>query len=32
MLERNRWELMELRQLEASLEDIFIKLVTREAA
>jgi ABC-2 type transport system ATP-binding protein len=32
MIERNKWELLEMRSLEVSLEDIFIKLVTKEEA
>ncbi|OGS98526.1 MAG: MFS transporter [Gallionellales bacterium RIFCSPLOWO2_12_FULL_59_22] len=32
MIENNRWELLEMRTMEASLEDIFIKLVTKEEA
>ena len=32
MIERNKWELVEMRLLEVSLEDIFIKLVTKEVA
>ncbi|MBI4936684.1 MAG: ATP-binding cassette domain-containing protein [Nitrosomonadales bacterium] len=32
MIEKNNWELMEMRPLETSLEDIFIKLVTKEEA
>ncbi len=32
MIEKNNWELMEMRPLEASLEDIFIELVTKEEA
>jgi ABC-2 type transport system ATP-binding protein len=32
MIERNHWDLIEMRPIEASLEDIFIKLVTREEA
>ena len=32
MIERNKWELVEMRLLEVSLEDIFIKLVTKEEA
>lgn len=32
MIERNNWDLIEMRPIEASLEDIFIKLVTREEA
>ena len=32
MIERNKFELVEMRLLEVSLEDIFIKLVTKEEA
>lgn len=32
MIEKNSWELLEMRPLETSLEDIFIKLVTKEEA
>src|SRR3989338_481198 len=32
MIEKNRWELVEMRTLEVSLEDIFIKMVTKEEA
>lgn len=32
MIERNHWDLIEMRPIEASLEDIFIKLVTKEEA
>ena len=32
MIERNNWDLIEMRPIEASLEDIFIKLITREEA
>ena len=32
MIERKRWDLVEMRTMEASLEDVFIKLVTREEA
>lgn len=32
VIERNHWDLVEMRPIEASLEDIFIKLVTREEA
>lgn len=32
MIERQRWDLVEMRPLEASLEDVFIRLVTREEA
>ena len=32
MIENNRWDLIEMRPIEASLEDIFIKLVTKEEA
>lgn len=32
MIEKNNWELLEMRPLETSLEDIFIKLVTKEEA
>lgn len=32
MIERNHWDLVEMRPMEASLEDVFIKLVTREEA
>jgi len=32
MIERNKWELVEMRLLEVSLEDIFIKMVTKEEA
>ncbi|HWR21515.1 MAG TPA: ATP-binding cassette domain-containing protein [Verrucomicrobiae bacterium] len=32
MIERNNWDLIEMRPIEASLEDIFIKLTTREEA
>ncbi len=32
LIERNQWELIEMRPLETSLEDIFIKLVTKEEA
>lgn len=32
MIERNHWELVEMRPVETSLEDVFIKLVTTEEA
>ncbi len=32
MIEKNNWDLLEMRPLETSLEDIFIKLVTKEEA
>lgn len=32
MIEKNSWELVEMRPLEVSLEDIFIELVTKEEA
>jgi ABC-2 type transport system ATP-binding protein len=32
MIERNHWDLLEMRPVETSLEDVFIKLVTREEA
>lgn len=32
MIEKNHWDLIEMRPIEASLEDIFIKLVTKEEA
>ena len=32
IIEKNNWELIEMRPLETSLEDIFIELVTKEAA
>ncbi len=32
LIAQKRWELMEMRPMETSLEDIFIKLVTKEAA
>ena len=32
VIEKNRWELVEMRTLEVSLEDIFIKMVTKEEA
>jgi ABC-2 type transport system ATP-binding protein len=32
MIEKNSWELLEMRPLETSLEDVFIKLVTKEEA
>jgi hypothetical protein len=30
VIAENNWELMEMRSISASLEDVFIKLVTRE--
>ena len=32
MIERNRFELVEMRLMEVSLEDIFIKMITKEEA
>lgn len=32
LIERNRWDLLEMRPIETSLEDIFIELVTQEEA
>ncbi len=32
LIDRERWDLLEMRPLEASLEDIFIQLVTKEEA
>jgi ABC-2 type transport system ATP-binding protein len=32
MIEKNSWDLVEMRPIEVSLEDIFIKLVTKEEA